>query len=117
MEDSIDSSEFSVRGYLPFIQKDAVTHMHELAVYVKEDLLFAQDLSLEISAESYLCFRMALLHSWSYFFFLCRSPSSSFCTLFDAISCNIDQVLSIKQSANAFVIGDFNVHYKDWLIY
>ena len=35
-----------MRGYLPFIQKDAVTHMHELAVYVKEDLLFAQDLSM-----------------------------------------------------------------------
>ena len=33
--DSIDSSNFSVRGYLPLIQKDSSTPMHGLAVYVK----------------------------------------------------------------------------------
>ena len=36
---------------------------------------------------------------------------------FDAISSNIDEVLSINPSANAFVFGDFNVHHKDWLTY
>ena len=36
LDDSIDSSNFSMRGYLPLIQKDSVTHMHGLAVYVKE---------------------------------------------------------------------------------
>ena len=56
---------FSVRGYLPLIRKDSVTHMHGLAVYVKEGLPFARDLSLENSADSYLCFRLALLHSVS----------------------------------------------------
>ena len=40
LDDSIDSSNFSMRGYLPLIQKDSVTHMHGLAVYVKEWLLF-----------------------------------------------------------------------------
>ena len=44
--------------------------MHGLAVYVKEGLPFAQDLSLENSSDSYLCFRLALLNSVSYFFFL-----------------------------------------------
>ena len=39
------------------------------------------------------------------------------CTVFDSISSNIDEVLSINPSANAFVIGDFNVHHKDWLTY
>ena len=91
--------------------------MHVLAVYVKESLSFARDLSLENSTDSYLCFRLALLHSVSYFFFLYRSPSSSFCTVFDSISSNIDEVLSINPSANVFVFGDFNVHHKDWLIY
>ena len=28
-----------------------------------------------------------------------------------------DEVLSINPSANVFVIGDFNVHHKDWLTY
>ena len=86
-----------------------------LAVYVKEGLPFAQDLSLENSADSYLCFQLALLHSVSYFFFLYWSPSSALCTVFDSISSNIDEVLSINPSANVFVFGDFNVHHKDWL--
>ena len=113
LDDSIDSGNFSVRGYLPLIRKDSSTHMHGLAVYVKEGLPFARDLSLENSANSYLCFRLALLHSVSYFFFLYRSPSSSLCTVFDSISCNIDEVLSINPSANVFVFGDFNVRHKD----
>ena len=62
LDDSIDSGNFSVRGYLPLIRKDSSTHMHGLTVYVKEGLPFAQDLSLENSADSYLCFRLALLH-------------------------------------------------------
>ena len=90
--------------------------MHGLVVYVKEGIPFAQDLSLEISADSYLCFRLVLLHSVSYFFFLYRSPSSSLCLIFDSISSNIDGVLSINPTA-VFVFGDFNVHYKDWLTY
>ena len=62
MDDS-DSGNISVRGYLPLIRKDSRTHMHGLAVYVKEGLPFARELSLENSADSYLCFRLALLHS------------------------------------------------------
>ena len=117
LDDSIDSGNFSVRGYLPLIRKDSSTHMHGLAVYVKEGLPFARDLSLENSADSYLCFRLALLHSVSYFFFLYRSPSSSLCTVFDSVSSNIGEVLSVNPSANVFVFGDFNVHHKDWLTY
>ena len=70
VDDSIDSGNFSVRGYLPLIRKDSNTHMHGLAVYVKEGLPFSQDLSLENSADSYVCFQLAFLHSVSYFFFL-----------------------------------------------
>ena len=54
LDDSIDSGNFSVRGYLPLIQKDSGTHMHGLTVYVKEGLPFARDLSLENSRDSYL---------------------------------------------------------------
>ena len=41
LDDSVDSGNFSVRGYLPLIQKDS-THMDGLAVYVKEGLFFSQ---------------------------------------------------------------------------
>ena len=105
--ESIDSGNFSVRGYLPLIRKDSITHMHDLVVYVKEGLPFARDLSLENSADSYLCFRLHLLHSVSYFFFLYQSPSSLLCTVFDSISYNTDEVLSINPCVNMFVFGDF----------
>ena len=75
---------------------------------MKEGLAFAQDLCLENSANCYLCFQVALLHSVSYFFLY---------TVVDSISYNIDHVLSINPSANAFVFGDLNVHHKDWLTY
>ena len=117
LDDSIVSGNFSVRGYLSLIQKDSGTHMYGLKVYVKEGLPFAQDLSLENSADSYPCFRLALLHSVSYFFFLYRSPSSSLCMVFDSISSNIDKVLSVNPSANVFVFRNFKVHHKDWLTY
>ena len=116
LDDSTDSGNFSVRGYLPLIRKDSSTHMHGLAVYVKEGLPFARDLSLENSADSYLCFRLALRHSVSYFFFLYQSPSS-LCTVFYSISSNIDEVLSINPSANVFLFGNFNIHHEDWLTY
>ena len=115
--DSIDSGNFSLRGYLPLIRNDSGTHMHGLTVYVKEGLPFAQDLSLENPADSYLCFRLVLRHSVSYIFFLYRSPSSGLYTVFDSISSNIDEVLSMNPSADVFVFGDFNVHHKGWLTY
>ena len=39
LDNSSDSSNSSVRGYLPLIPKDSSTHMHGLAVYVKEGLI------------------------------------------------------------------------------
>ena len=38
-------------------------------------------------------------------------------TVSDSISSNIDEVLSIKPSANVFVFGDFNIHHKDCFTY
>ena len=90
--------------------------MQGLAVYVKEGLSFARDLSLENSVDSYLCFRLNLVHSVSYLFFYYISPSS-LCAVFDSISSNADEILLINRSANMFVFGDFNVHHKDWLTY
>ena len=61
LDDSIDSGNFSVRGYLPSIRQDSSTHMHVLAVYMKESLPFAQDLSLE------KLFRFLLIFELLYF--------------------------------------------------
>ena len=52
MEDSIDSGNLSVRGYLPLIRKESTTYMYDLEVYMEEGLLFAQVLSIENSVDS-----------------------------------------------------------------
>ena len=59
---SVYSGKFSVRGCPPFIQKDSVTQIHGLAIYLKEGLPFAWNVSLGNSADSQ-CFWLALLHS------------------------------------------------------
>ena len=64
-----------MRGYL--IRKDYVTHMHGLAVCMKEGPLLLRNVCLENSADSYLGFRLALHYSMSYFFFFYGSPSPS----------------------------------------
>ena len=71
--------------FLSFIQKDSSTNIHDLTVYVKKELPFAQNLSLENSTDSYLGFQLAFLHSVSNFFFLYQSPSLFLCTVFDFI--------------------------------
>ena len=77
----------------------------------REGLNFARELSLENYKDSFLCLQMGLLHSVSYFFFLITIPF--FLLTFNAISPNIDKVLSISPSANEFAIEDLNVHHID----
>ena len=33
------------------------------------------------------------------------------------VSSNIEWVLSINKSANVFIVGDYDVNYRDWLTY
>ena len=100
LDDSTDSGNFSMRGYLPLIRKDSSTHMHGLAVYAKEGLPFARDIPLETLQI------LTYVFDWLYFnqcltiFFLFRPPSSSLCKVFHSISYNIDEVLPINPSAN-----------------
>ena len=86
--DSIDSANFSLIDYLLLIRNDFIIHMHGLAVYVKEGLPFAWDLSQESSANYDLSFRLALLHTMSYFFFLYQPPLLSLCMIFKSVLSN-----------------------------
>ena len=98
-EDSTDSSNFSVRDYLPLIRKHSVTHEHDLAVCLKEGLLFARDVSVEKCGDSYLYF-LTSFHTLPCFFFFYRSLSFSLYTVFDAIYSNTNEDLSINPPAN-----------------
>ena len=55
LDDPIDCGNFSVRVYLPIIWKDSITHMHGLAVCVKQGIPFAWDMSLKNSAWTLTC--------------------------------------------------------------
>ena len=88
-----------------------------VAIYVKERLSFAYDFSLANSENSYFYFRLTKLHSVSYFFFLYQWPSSSLCTVCEAISPITDEVFSINPSSNIFLFREFKVNHKDWLNY
>ena len=94
LDDSFREFPCDRGGYLLLIRKDSVTHMHGLAVHVKNELPFARDVSLENSADSFLSLRLALFYSVSYFSFVYRlSPSSSLCTAFDAVLSSIYEIL------------------------
>ena len=72
LDDSIDSGNFSVRGYLPLIRrKDSViTHMHGLVVYLKEGLRYfsiSNDLTPMVNFSNRI--PDCNLQSWSFGFF------------------------------------------------
>ena len=91
--------------------------MHGLAVMVKKDfLLHGKNISRKLCRFS-LMFLTGFTPLTVLLFFIYRPPSSSLFTVFDSVSTNINEVLSINPSANVFVFGDFNVHHKDWLTY
>ena len=117
LNDSVDNKDLEVAGYLPIIRKDSTTHTHGLGVYVRDNLPIARINDLEDPNEDFLCFRLSLLHSTSYLFFLYRSPSSQSCSVIDAVSRRIDEALSIHPNADILVFGDFNVHHQNWLTY
>ena len=115
LDDSIDFDNFSVRAYLPLVWSlKGFCHSYAWSCKLCEGgLPFARDLSLEISKSTLwilLMFSTGLLQLVSYFIFQYWSPSLSLCTIFDTISFNIDELLSINPSANVFT-------FKDWLTY
>ena len=67
---SVSNKNLNVAGYLPLVRKDSSTHMHGLGVYVRDNLPLARIPTLEDPNESFMCFRLSLLHSTSYLFFL-----------------------------------------------
>ena len=81
-----------------------------LDIYLDHKLQWLQEgLSKDYNSELETCWL-------EYHFFLHQSPLLSLWTFFDAILSNMDKVLVINAFLSVFVFGDFNVHYKDWLI-
>ena len=113
-------TNFQLNVFWPY-QKDMYAwlfhdfHVHGLVYYVKDGPPFSWDLSLENSADSYVCFQLVLLDLVLYFCSLYLSPSSYLFTVFNSISSNIDEFLLTNPTANVSFFGD--IHHKDWVTY
>ena len=116
LDPSFPDTDFNIPGYSTLITKHDTLgrHMHGLGVYIKQGIPCARDKTYEDPSLSFMCFRMALLHSTSFIIFLYR-PCQGGSVIFDNISGKIDEILSDYPSANIHICGDFNVHHKDWL--
>ena len=106
LDDSINSGNLSVRGYLPLIWKDSSTHMHSASLCEGRTCF-----CMGLISRKLCCFLLIFLTGFTslsvLLLFLYWSPSLSFCTVFD----------SVLIPSAVFVFGGFNVHYKDWHIY
>ena len=105
LDDSIDSGNFSVSGYLHLIRYYSCAWSSS---FCERRASFCTGLTSRKLCRFLLMFLTGFT-SVFYFFFLYRSTSSCLCTVFYSIPPKIDEVLLINPSANAFVFGDFKV--------
>ena len=105
-DDSIDSGNFSVRGYLPLIQKDSIVCMVLQFMWKKNFLFHRAYLQKTLRIVTYVFDCLYFTH--------CLTSFSSIMDSF-LFHYNIDEVLLINPSADVFVFGDSNIHHKDWL--
>ena len=116
LDESISDREFDVPGFSTLVTKHDHLNMHCLGVYIKDGLPCARDTSHEDLNSPFMCFRMALLHSTTYLFFLYR-PQNEGSSVLNSIAEQIDNILTHHPSANICVFGDFNVHHVQWLVH
>ena len=100
LDDSIESGNFSVRGYLSLIRKDFSTHGWSRSL-----------------CEGRTSFCTGLISRKLCKFLRMFSTCFTSLSVLLLFSSNIDEVLSINPSADVFVCEDLNIYHKDWLTY
>ena len=109
LDDSTDSGNFSVRDSLN-LKRFCYSYAWFCSLCERRTCFCTGFISWKLCR--YLLM-FPLLHSLSYFFVPYQSPSLLSCTVFDSVSSNINEALSINPFTNVFVFGDCNVHHKD----
>ena len=104
LSSAVSSCDLSVDGYLLLVHKDSNSHMLGLGIYICKNSPICRETRFESNNYSFMCFRLAPLHSITFIFILYRSPSSQDCTFFDVISDHIDQALSLYPSAISLLL-------------
>ena len=87
-----------------------------VCAYVRSTLACTRLPALEKGKPDILWLKLALKSTTKFICCIYRSPSdNSFNELFDSISSQIDELVSGFPSAEVIVLGDFNVHNREWL--
>ena len=78
LEDSIDSSKFSVSGYFHLIRKDSITHIHGPAVNVRKGISLTQELLFPGKiATTVFGLKIEFKEKMQGFFSFCRSKNAA----------------------------------------
>ena len=97
LDDWSDSGNFSVRGHLPLFNPKGFCYSYSWTCSLYEEgFPFAQNLSLQKSADSYLCFQLALLHSVSCFCLSITSLVFRWCYVRPGVVVSIRRIDSAK---------------------
>lgn len=87
-----------------------------VCAYVRSNLPCTRLPKLETGQKDILWLKICLKTSTKFICCIYRSPSdSNFVQLFDSISEKIDHLISEHPSSEVIILGDFNVHNKEWL--
>ena len=71
LDDSIDSGNFSVRGYLPLIRRDSGAHMHGLTDFLLHGTYLYKNLQIFTYVFDWLYFTQCLFSSIDHLIHLC----------------------------------------------
>lgn len=89
-----------------------------VCVYVRSDLSYSRQTSLESSEHDVIWMKLST-HKSSPAKFLCclyRSPNSlQHHDLFNYLGCQVDYINETYPSAEVSILGDFNIHNNNWL--
>ena len=93
------------------------SYMLGLAVHLKDRLHFAWDLSLENSADSNLCFQLALLHSVSNFFSSIDHLLHLYAQFLILFHLSLIRFFWSIHLLMCLSLETFNIHHMYWLTY
>src|ERR1700755_652998 len=113
MFESSDSKPYSVSSYClspQFLAKGGC------CAYVRNDVVCSRASNLESSEFSTLWLRLSCHSTTKFICSVYLSPNSTdYAKFFDYLNSKIEHILSSSPFSEIIILGDFNVHHRQWL--
>ena len=108
-----DSDRFSVDSYCLYPH---FTAKGGCCAYVRNDVINSRVQDLESSEFSTIWLKLSLHSTTKFFCSVYLSPNSTdYPKFFDYLNSKIEHILSSNPFAEVTILGDFNVHHRQWL--